>query len=409
MGLLLGPLTGFLGPDDFGKVGPVMTTLTLIAILLESGTNLSIDVLRRAAGPTLSLTMVTFLGTLGAFAVVGMVSLGLPWLSGLTLGAILAGTSAAVVIPMVKGLKVQEPAGTMLVLESALTDVLCIVVAFAFLQAHAQGVVEPGRIVGGVLGALLLSSVLGVIGAVAWLAILWNVQRYPATLATTFGFALLLYGLGELLGFSGAITVLAFGVALANHEPLRLTRFSWVHARRSKITEGERAFHQELVFVLKTFFFVYLGLSIRLEQSLLLIAVAGIGLVYLLRLVIARLTLPRAVNWRDATVTSVMIPKGLAAAVLAGLPVQAGMTGGAVMQNYSFLVVFASIIVTSLMVPATSWRGASAFYRRFFAGFPDPAPAGATPAGGTPVPPGTGEAVREMTGEGSGPPAGPAR
>lgn len=394
MGLLLGPMTGFLGPADFGKVGPVMTTLTLIAILLESGTNLSIDVLRRAAGPTLSLTLTTFLATLVTFAVVGMVSLGLPWLSGLTLGAILAGTSAAVVIPMVKGLKVREPAGTMLVLESALTDVLCIVVAFGFLQAHAQGVVEPGRIVGGVLGALLLSSVLGVVGAVAWMAILWNVQRYPATLATTFGFALLLYGLGELLGFSGAITVLAFGVALANHEPLRLTRFSWVDARRSQITETERAFHQELVFVLKTFFFVYLGLSIQLERSLLVIAVAGIVLVYLLRLVAARLTLPRAVSWRDAAVASVMIPKGLAAAVLAGLPVQAGMTGGAVMQNYSFLVVLASIMVTSLLLPATTWRGAAAFYRRLFAGFAEPE-AGATPAGGTAVPAGAGRASRE--------------
>lgn len=373
VGLLLGPVTGFLRPEDFGKVGPVMTTLTLIAILLESGTNLSIDVLRRAAGPTLSLTLVTFVVTLVAVSAVGMVSLGLPWLSGLTLGAILAGTSSAVVIPMVKGLKIGEPAGTMMVLESALTDVLCIVVAFAFLQAHGQGVVEPGRIIGGVFGALLLSSVLGVLGAMAWLAILWNVQRYPATLATTFGFALLLYGLGELLGFSGAITVLAFGVALANHEPLRLTRVSWIHARRSKITEAERAFHQELVFVLKTFFFVYLGLSIRMESSLLLIAVAGVGVVYLLRLAISRLTLPRVVNWRDAAITSVMIPKGLAAAVLAGLPVQAGMTGGAVIQNFSFLVVLTSIVLTSLLVPATTWPGASTFYRRFFGGFPDPA------------------------------------
>lgn len=402
----MGPITGFLGPEDFGKVGPVMTTLTLIAILLESGTNLSIDVLRRAAGPTLSLTMVTFLATLVAFTVVGMVSLGLPWLSGLTLGAILAGTSSAVVIPMVKGLKIGEPAGTMMVLESALTDVLCIVLAFALLQAHSAGVVEPGRIVGGVLGALLISSVLGVLGAVAWLAILWNVQRYPATLATTFGFALLLYGLGEILGFSGAITVLAFGVALANHEPMRLTRFSWVHARRSKITETERAFHQELVFVLKTFFFVYLGLSIRMEQSLLLIAVAGIGVVYLLRLMISRMTLPRTVNWRDATITSIMIPKGLAAAVLAGLPVQAGMTGGAVIQNFSFLVVLASIMVTSLMVPATGWPGASAFYRRFFVGFPEPGPATPTPVAGTPIPAAAvradspGEAMRETTEKG---------
>lgn len=37
IGLLLGPVGGLVRPENFGAVGPVFTTITLVFILFESG------------------------------------------------------------------------------------------------------------------------------------------------------------------------------------------------------------------------------------------------------------------------------------------------------------------------------------------------------------------------------------
>ena len=46
-----------------------------------------------------------------------------------------------------------------------------------------------------------------------------------------------------------------------------------------------------------------------------------------------------------------MIPKGLAAAVLAGLPVQYGLENGKDIQDITYMVILLSIFATSVMVP----------------------------------------------------------
>ena len=53
----------------------------------------------------------------------------------------------------------------------------------------------------------------------------------------------------------------------------------------------------------------------------------------------------------DAAVASVMAPKGLAAAVLAGVPLQLGIAGGEAVQQFVYMVVLVSIIVTSVAIP----------------------------------------------------------
>ncbi len=47
IGLFLGPVLGIVTPADFGVVGPVFTTITLVFILFESGTELRADLTKR--------------------------------------------------------------------------------------------------------------------------------------------------------------------------------------------------------------------------------------------------------------------------------------------------------------------------------------------------------------------------
>ena len=61
-----------------------------------------------------------------------------------------------------------------------------------------------------------------------------------------------------------------------------------------------------------------------------------------------------------------MIPKGLAAAVLAGLPIQYGMVEGPDIQAITYHVVLASIITTSVLIPLIERTSLGRLYRKFF-------------------------------------------
>src|SRR3989338_6666422 len=127
MGILLGPVLGVITPQDFGKIGPVIATIALVVILFESGTSLNLGVLGKSLATTGVLSLWCFLLTSIVVALFGFYILDLSLLPAAMLGVTLGGTSSAVVIPMVEALRLSEKPATVLVLESALTDVLCIV------------------------------------------------------------------------------------------------------------------------------------------------------------------------------------------------------------------------------------------------------------------------------------------
>src|SRR5574344_2185769 len=129
LGLLLGPVSGLVRPEHFGAVGPVFTTLTLVVILFEGGLGLELRTLGRALGGATALTVWNFLLSLAVLAPLARLCLGFGWMQAFTLAAILGGTSSAVVIPLVQRLALGERTRTALALESALSDVLVIVVA----------------------------------------------------------------------------------------------------------------------------------------------------------------------------------------------------------------------------------------------------------------------------------------
>ena len=108
VGVVLGPaVLGWGSPADFGKSGPVMSTIALIVVLLMGGIELDVDSLGKAVRPTLLLTLSCYAVTMLVMAVVGVYWLGLSWLVAMTMGAILGGTSSAVVIPLINGLQLR--------------------------------------------------------------------------------------------------------------------------------------------------------------------------------------------------------------------------------------------------------------------------------------------------------------
>ncbi len=362
-GLLLGPILGWASPTQFGEAGRVLATLALVVILFESGVDLDLSSLKPALGATLKITLSTFVATAMIVTAIGVTRGGLAWLPALTLAAILAGTSSAVVIPLVQSLGVQGQTRTVLILESAITDVLCIVSVFMLLDASKAGAVTPGHVVRVLGETLLFAALIGAAAAGAWLMVLRRMRRLRHGSYASVAMCFILYGLTEAAEFSGAIASITFGVCLANGRRFAAATNVLRPGRLAAFSSREHGFLKEIIFVLKTFFFVYLGISMRLDNTESLLTGATIVLlVYAARHMLAGWLTPRNIPGEHVALTAAMVPKGLAAAVLAGLPLQYGMAGGESIQAIAYAVVLLSILATALLIAIQRTRVGQSTY-----------------------------------------------
>ncbi len=371
IGLVIGPALGLVKPETLGPVASVFTTITLVIILFESGTKLNFNTLLNSIRGTMRLTLINFFVTMIIVAVLGLI-IKVDILTSLMLGAILGGTSSAVVIPLVSQLKISQKSSTILILESAFSDVLCIVFAWAFMQAILSGSMNVGRVLGEIISSFILATVIGLIAAILWSYVLDRVRHVKNSILTTPAFVFIVYGLNEWLGFSGAIAALAFGISMANIDSMynngTLIK-KLFKTEPAKLNETEKQLFSEVVFLLKTFFFIYIGISIKLDQFMPILIGFIITLVlFAMRILIVKISAHKEKSTlpvEDKMFMSGIVPKGLAAAVLATIPLQKGITDGEMIQNIVFAVILFSILFTSILMPVMEKDNAvSRFYKR---------------------------------------------
>lgn len=352
IGVLIGPVLNLVTPEDFGSMGSVFTSVTLVVILFEGGTGISISDLKESWRSTIKLTASSFLS---AAVIVSVICnfFGMDLLNSIITGSILAGTSSAVVIPLAQHLKLSNQTKTSLILESALTDVLCIVFAFAFIDAKLMGNgLNVGKVAGNVLSSFVLAILIGFVGAIVWASLLQKIRQLRNSMFLTPAYLFIIYGVAEVLGYSGAIASLAFGITIANMEYFNFKFLEKYQKNKNlKLNDNEKSFIGEIGFVLKTFFFVYVGLSIPFSDfhSIMIGAIITLAL-FGVRVIVAKFFSPSSANSFDKSAISVMIPKGLAAAVLASVPEQLGLPGGESIKYITFSVVLFSILLCSILI-----------------------------------------------------------
>ncbi len=351
LGLLLGPILRVITPEAFGKVGPIFTTISLVVILFQSGLGLNPAVLRESFLPGIRITSLNFVGSVVAVAVIAVFGLRMSALEGILLGAILGGTSSAVVIPLIGRLSLRPETRVALLLESTFSDVLCIVTTLALLQAIRYHELRPTVMVGQLLSSFLMAAIIGALAALFWSAVLQRVRQLENSIFLTPAFVFIIFSLAEMLGYSGAIAALVFGIVLGNIQNLPFPVLqNFLRGRAVQLDQVEKSFFSEVVFLLKTFFFVYIGLSIRLTDLRLFALGVGVTIVlFLVRIPVVRGALGRASRGFDGALAAVMIPKGLAAAVLASLPAQAGVGKGMIIQDVVYAVILLSILGTAFL------------------------------------------------------------
>lgn len=364
IGILVGPVFGLITPDKLTEVGPVLASLTLLFILFDSGIDMRINMVQKYWSGVVQVTLFSFVASMAVVALLSYFYVGFELKDAVLLGAIVSGTAAAIVIPLVRQMRVSDKTRVTLTLESAISGVLSIVLSLAFIEGYKLGNVSVGYMVGRVIASILLALVIGVIGGIMWSSLMDRVRKLQNSMFLTPAFVFVLYGVTEMLGYSGAIAALAFGLVLGNTEYFEMSLLKMFNKHRiTPLQENEKSFFKEFVFILKTYFFVYIGICIPFTdfQALLYGAIIAAAL-FVIRFAIVGIV-GRNNTREDRLTVSMMIPKGLVAAVLASMPEQVNaeigyplIASATEIKNITYAVIFSSIIICSLLVLVSSRR-----------------------------------------------------
>ena len=171
------------------------------------------------------ITIINFVITVIITAFLANLLTKLDWISSVFVGAIIGGTSSAVVIPIVKQLKMSEKSSAVMFLESALSDVLCLIVGLAVLEGMKIGALDVGTVFSKMWKAFLFAALLGFGAGLIWSVVIKLIRSIKNSMFTTLAFVFILYGIVEMLGFNGGISALTFGIILGNSDSISTSKF----------------------------------------------------------------------------------------------------------------------------------------------------------------------------------------
>ena len=349
IGHIIGPVTGLVSQESLGQVGQLVATLALIVILYEAGLQLSTKDLKEAWGASLILSLSAFLSIAALVVVITTPVVGFPFSMLIAFAA--GSTSSAVVIPMVKFLSIEQRSKTILSLESAFTDIFAIVLFLVTLEGIQAGRMDALSIFFNIGPKTLISVLFGLSGAFTWAFV-----RKKAPFLTQMSFAgeawaLFCYGLAEVLTLNGALAVLSLGFALANLNllPAWMTKgFS-----RTPVTRRDLTLLSQITLILKTFFFLYLGMLASFAN----LEYVTVGLlitlcIFATRWVSVKILFPvkKGQSLLDVLTITAMGPRGLACAVLATIPLRLGFESGVAIQQILFATIPFTILFTAVFV-----------------------------------------------------------
>lgn len=354
IGVVLGPVTGWIPTASLLPIAPYFGAAALLVILFEGGLELEIAHVVRHAPRTALLALTVFALSFAAVAALAHTFLGFSLLNALMLGAILGATSPAICMPVVAGMSVRDDVKTVIKLESVMGEVLLIVTVVLLIESHTTGATDASGWIGGFAQSLLVALAISSVAGVLWSRLVGWMGREPLSYMLTLGMVCLLYFAVEELGGSTAIAVLLFGLILANMQPIagrfgqRFRELFGIDVREEQFVLNQFMVNitAELSFLVRTFFFVYLGLLLdfsALSWSMGGWIVAMFGLLLISRyagIVIFR----RGSSFNRAELRAIMAlqPRGLATAVVAFLPVQAGVAGTELFPLYAFVMIVLS-------------------------------------------------------------------
>lgn len=355
-GVAMGPWLGILDVAAFQSASALVGTLALIVIMFDGGLGTSFQELMSGLGRAMVLALLGFALTIAGIAIVGHELLGLPWTHAALLGVILGGTSGIVVMPIMTRTMAHPSTRVLMNVESAFTDVFCVIGAFTLMGilANAQGALDGAQLQSAlqkVASNFSVAIVAGLILGLMWLRLLKALEGKRYSYMLTLAAVLAMYAGTEVVGGNGAIATLVFGLVLGNGR-LIARKFD---IEGLQFSESQRQFQGEIAFLVRVFFFVYLGVifdpSVLMNPAFLVGGGALVVAIVLARVLAVGASLHGDAETRDDRgLVTFLLPRGLAATVLAGMPAQMGIEGTGSFLSYAFVVVAVTNVVGTLAV-----------------------------------------------------------
>ena len=344
LGVIIGPVLGIIQAEAVIQVVPYFAALALIIIMFDGGLNLDIKHIVKTAHYSFTLAIVGFILSVIIISLATHYVLEWTWLESILLASIVGGSSSAIVFGLVRNIRISEETKSILSFESAVTDILATIIAFILFEAVLAGHFDLQTLQETIGRAVVVGLVLGFGVGIPWMYIstkFGNAQHaYMLTLAILF----VLFFLANSFGESGALTALVFGLMIGNKKHLsKILRFKVPKIERDDPT------HNQLTFLVRSFFFVFVGLMATFGQiEYVIFGVVVTIAVYVGRMSLVKAVLRKGFSKLDKSVTKSMIPRGLAAAVLATYPITMGLPNAELYPQMIFFIILSSVIITTI-------------------------------------------------------------
>jgi potassium/hydrogen antiporter len=352
-GVVLGPHVFDVIDVELDSIGvELLLTLGVSFILFHGGLELSLAVLSRVG---VGLTLLAIPGVIVSALLTGTtaaIAFDVPFEAGFLIGAIIAPTDPAILIPLFDRLRLRQKVAQTVVAESALNDVTGAILALSLVGVVVAG---EGSVTGPVeefVVDLAISTVLG-IGFGLLLALLISNRRAGVWRESPVAAVLVVIAGGyfsiETLGGSGYLGAFVAGLLVGNTDALRLG----MHEHHE---QALRSFTTVVTDILVVFIFVILGANLPLDSipdealpSLITLAV----LIFIARplTVVGSLVLDRRGRWQREEIAFVAWTKetGVVPAALAGVVIAEGVP----YESEIITVVSLAVIVTLLLQAST--------------------------------------------------------
>jgi cell volume regulation protein A len=344
LGVIIGPVLGIIQPDAVIQIVPYFAALALIIIMFDGGLNLDLKQIIKTAHFSFTLAILGFILSVVIATLAVHYTLDWSWLESILLGSIVGGSSSAIVFGLVRNIRISEETKNMLSFESALTDILSTIIAFILFEAILAGQFDLQILQETIGRAVVVGLVLGFGVGIPWMYVSTKLGNTQHAYMLTLGVLFVLFFLANSFGESGALTALVFGLMLGNKNHLAgILKFKLPRIELDDPT------HNQLTFLVRSFFFVFVGLMASIGQFEYVVLGIGITIaIYFGRRIVSKITLTKKFSLLDRKVTYSMIPRGLAAAVLATFPITLGLPHAEAYPQIIFFIILSSVIITTI-------------------------------------------------------------
>jgi len=347
-GIILGPVFHLLEPSGFRNIAPIFTNLALLIILFDGGMSLNLYKVMEESPKAVILGVINFV--LSMVLTTAFTSIVLKWelLHGLLLGAIIGGTSSSIVLPLARKMDIPERVITLLSLESVFTDAIVIVVSITLLDLITEVKAATLIVVAqSIVSSFSIGMVLGLVFGVIWIKFLsvMKIESYDDIL--TLSLTILFYGVTEIVGGNGAIFSLVFGLVMGNaYEIGGIFRMEGI----VEISGIMRKFMSQMSFFIRTYFFVYLGLILFIEKRFTIVYSIAISLLLLFSryLAVSLTSLKDSELSKYNMLITSMLPRGLAAAIMAQLVASSGIPNASIYLDVILIIIITTVIISSI-------------------------------------------------------------